>query len=114
MFQNFYRMAPTICVAEFPMVGTTVNTYVRRRRSQNGINIIKRQTFALEQMILQIGTIIETSLTSRENCLRKLEYTNTIPNCAIPNKSTKHLTNMNEHYRKLVAPRKGTIANMKF
>ncbi|KAM0728991.1 hypothetical protein ACS0PU_004345 [Formica fusca] len=103
-------MAPTICVAEFPMVGTTVNTYIhRRRRSQNGINTAKRQKFSLEQMILQIGTIIETSLTSRENYLRRLEYMNMIPNCSIPDKSTKHPTNTNEYYKKLVTPRKDLL-----
>ncbi|GAB1860835.1 hypothetical protein CAJAP_01914 [Camponotus japonicus] len=99
-------MAPTVCVAEFPIVGTTVNTYVRRRRrSQNRINITKRQTFPLEQ-ILQNGTIIETSLTSRENCLRKLKYMNMIPNCSIPDKNTKHATNTNEYCKKLLMPKK--------
>ncbi|XP_050454787.1 LOW QUALITY PROTEIN: uncharacterized protein LOC126853234 [Cataglyphis hispanica] len=103
-------MAPTICVAEFPMVGTTVNTYVhRRRRSQNGISTAKRQTFSLEQMILHIGTIIETSLTSGEKCSQKLEYTNMIPNCSIPDKSTKHSTNTNECCRKLVTSKKDLL-----
>lgn len=58
-------------------------------------------------MILQIGTIIETSLTPRENYLRRLEYMNMIPNCSIPDKSTKDPTNTNEYYKKLVTPRKG-------
>jgi len=81
------RMAPTVCEAEFPMAGTTINTFVyRRQRSQNGV---KRRSFAREQMLLfRTRTINETPLTSRENSLQKLE--STISNCSIQERNTTY------------------------
>lgn len=102
------RMAPTVCEAEFPMAGTTINTYVyRRQRPQNGV---KRRSFAREQMLLfRTRTINETPLTSRENCLQKIE--STIPNCSIPEKSSKLPTTVDEDYKKYIMAKKGMITN---
>jgi len=96
-------MAPTVCVAEFPMAtGTVVNARVRRRRgSQNGT---KRQRFALEEM-LRTGTIVETFLPSRESCLRRLNHTDTVPNCYVANRSAEY-PNADEDYKRLVAERR--------
>lgn len=110
LFQEFtLKMAPTVCETEFPMAGTTINTYVyRRRRPQNGI---KQRSFAREQMLLfRTRTINETPLTSRENSLQKLESTSTIPNCPIPEGSSKLSTNTDEDYERYVVAKKGMIA----
>jgi len=90
------------------MAGTTINTFVyRRQRSQNGV---KRRSFAREQMLLfRTRTINETPLTSRENCLQKPE--STIPNCIIPEKSSKLSTNVDEDYVRYIMAKKGMITN---
>lgn len=100
-------MPPTVCLAEFPTAGSTVNAYVcRRQRLQNGANI-KLQMLALDQT-LRTGIIGETLLTSRIISSLKLECTNTIPECHVIDKSERFSINANEHYRKLVTARKGT------
>ncbi|KAL6264823.1 hypothetical protein P5V15_004918 [Pogonomyrmex californicus] len=102
-------MAPTICIAEFPMAGTTVSTNIhRRRRSQNGT---KRRRFALEEM-LRTGTIVETFLPSRENCSRRLDCADAVSDCSIADKSGRCSTNMDEHYRRLVAERRKDLLSI--
>lgn len=102
------RMAPTICVAEFPMAGTTVNALVRRRRGpESGM---KRRRFALEE-ILRTGTVVETLLPPREHSSRRLDYANpndTVPNCPVieAEETGEHPTNVDESYRELVVERR--------
>lgn len=99
------RMVPTICVAEFPMVGTTVRALTPHRRGRNGSSM-KRRRFALKEM-LRTGTIVVTLLPSREHCLRRLTYADAIPNCSIEaDRSEKHPTNEDKSYKKFVAKRK--------
>ncbi|KYM94202.1 hypothetical protein ALC62_15157 [Cyphomyrmex costatus] len=102
-------MAPTICVAEFPMAtGTTVSSRVRYRRgSQSGM---KRRRFALEEM-LRTGTIVETLLLPHDNCeLRRLDYANTISDCSVVDRSAEYATNTVEDYKRLVAERKDLLS----
>lgn len=99
------RMAPTVCIAEFPMAtGTTVSSRVRyRRESQSGM---KRRRFALEEM-LRTGTIVETLLPPYENCeLRRLDCLDTISDCSVVDRSAGYATNVDEDYKRLVAERR--------
>lgn len=95
-------MPPTVCLAEFPTAASTMNVYVCRRQ-RNRANI-KWQ--ALEQT-LRTGTTGETPPTSRMNPSPKLGCTSEISDCSAINKSGRLPINADEHYRKLVATRKG-------
>ncbi|XP_071557779.1 uncharacterized protein [Temnothorax nylanderi] len=105
------RMAPTICVAEFPMAGTTVSTLVRRRRgSENGA---KRRRLALEEM-LRTGTIVETLVPPREHCSRRLDHADTVPNCSVvkADRSEEYPMNVDENYRRHVAERRKDLLSI--
>lgn len=97
------RMVPTVCVAEFPVTGTTVTLRAcrRRRRSENDT---KRRRFALEEM-LRTGTIVETLLSPRENCSRRLDYA--VPDCSVADGSGEYPTSADDDYGgRLVAERR--------
>jgi len=99
------KMAPTVCIAEFPMaMGTTVSSRIRHRRgSQSGI---KRRRFALEQM-LRTGTIVETLLPPHKNCeSRRLDSPDTISDFSVVDRSAEYATNVDEDYKRLVAERR--------
>lgn len=99
------RMAPTVCVAEFPMTGTTVNALIRRRRRPE--SSVKRRRFALEEM-LRTGTIVKTLLPPREHSSWRLDYADMVPNYSVreAEESGVHSMNVDESYRKLVAERR--------
>ncbi|KYQ49618.1 hypothetical protein ALC60_11319 [Trachymyrmex zeteki] len=104
-------MAPTVCIAEFPMAtGTTVSSRVRyRRESQSGM---KRRRFALEEM-LRTGTIVETLLPPYENCeLRRLDCLDTISDCSVVDRSAGYATNVDEDYKRLVAERRRDLLSI--
>lgn len=87
------------------MAGTTVNTFIRRRRGpESGM---KRRRFALEE-ILRTGTIVETLLPPCEHSSRRLDYADTVPDCPVKEaeKSGEYPTNVDESYRELVAERR--------
>ncbi|XP_012063769.1 PREDICTED: uncharacterized protein LOC105627097 [Atta cephalotes] len=105
------KMAPTVCIAEFPMaMGTTVNSRIRHRRgSQSGI---KRRRFALEQM-LRTGTIVETLLPPHKNCeSRRLDSPDTISDCSVVDRSAEYATNVDENYKRLVAERRRDLLSI--
>ncbi|XP_011154638.1 uncharacterized protein LOC105192299 isoform X2 [Harpegnathos saltator] len=98
---------PSICFTEFTIAGNTVNAYVcQRQRTQNAVNI-ERQALDLEQM-LQSGTIGETPLTSRTYPSSKLGRT--VSNYSTIDKSESLPSNTDEHYGKLIAPRKDLLS----
>ncbi|XP_014479780.1 PREDICTED: uncharacterized protein LOC106747051 isoform X2 [Dinoponera quadriceps] len=102
-------MPPTVCLAEFPSAGSTVNAYVcRRQRAQNRANF-KRQTLAMEQT-LRSEIIGEIPLASRTNRSPKLGCISTVPDCYAIDKSGWFPTHTDEHYRKLVAARKDLLS----
>lgn len=101
-------MAPTICVAEVPMAGTTLCTYsCRQQRSQNGV---KRRSLIRERMLLRAGTTVSSS-SSCENHSQRLECTDTVPHCSIPDKSSTRPSSVDEQFRRLIATRKGTFTD---
>ncbi|KYN14157.1 PREDICTED: uncharacterized protein LOC108766076 isoform X2 [Trachymyrmex cornetzi] len=106
-------MAPTVCIAEFPMaMGTTVSSRVRYRRGfQSGM---KRRRFALEsQQMLRTGTIAETLLPPHENCeSRRLDYPDTISDCSVVDRSAEYATNVDEDCNRLVAERRRDLLSI--
>lgn len=100
-------MAPTVCLTELPMTGSTVCPYVcQRQRVQNSTNI-KRQILRLRQMLRNAS---KTPPMSQGNSLWRLEYAN-IEDCFISNRIRDFSTNMDEHTEKLVMAKKGMIIN---
>lgn len=59
----------------------------------------------MEEM-LQSGTIVETLVSPRENCSRRLGYADTVPDCSIADIDGEYPMNVDEDYRKLVAERR--------
>ncbi|EGI70172.1 hypothetical protein G5I_00930 [Acromyrmex echinatior] len=104
-------MAPTVCIAEFPMaMGTTVSLRIRYRRGSQ--SSIKRRRFALEQM-LRTGTIVETFLPPHENCeSRRLDYPDTISDCSVVDRNAEYATNVDEDYKRLVAERRRDLLSI--
>jgi hypothetical protein len=101
-------MVPTICIADFPLAGTTVDTvnrwmYVRQQQRPQNIAKVKPWIFASEQM--QSRSVSETLPTSRENYLRELENTNTVRNRSMSHKKFQLV----EPYRKFHPKKKGKI-----
>lgn len=119
MLQSFYKgifhlpeMAPTVCLAEFPMAGSTVSAYVCRRRRTRNVSNIKRQTSAPEQ-ILRSGTVNEpiSKTSSHDDCSRELDYADAMPDCFVFDKRLP--TNVDENEReKLVSRKKGAISSV--
>ncbi|XP_020299406.1 uncharacterized protein LOC109863551 [Pseudomyrmex gracilis] len=99
-------MAPTICVAEVPMAGTTLCTYsCRQPRSRNGV---RRRTLIRDRMLLRAGTTVSPS-SSCENHSQRLECTDTVPHCSIPDESRTLPSCVDEHFRRLIATRKDLL-----
>lgn len=99
-------MAPTVCLAEFPTAGSTVNEYIRRRsqRSQNSANN-KRRTST--ERTLRSRTISETSVTSRDNFPRRKSECASTSEYSLLDKSRKISTNVDESCRRFVMARRG-------
>jgi len=101
-------MVPTICIADFPLAGTTVDTvnrwmYVRQQQRPQNIAKVKPWIFASEEM--QSQSVSETLPTSRENYPWELKNTNTVRN-----RSTSHKKfQLVEPYRKFHPKRKGKV-----
>ncbi|XP_011867089.1 PREDICTED: uncharacterized protein LOC105561595 [Vollenhovia emeryi] len=73
-------MAPTICVAEFPMAGTAVSTLAPRQQGPDDDTTWR--IFALQEL-LRTGTIVEAYLPPDEHCSQRLACADTAPNCSV-------------------------------
>jgi len=102
-------MVPTICIADFPLAGTTVDTvnrwmYVRQQQRPQNIAKVKSWILVSEQM--QSRSASETLPTFRENYPRELENTSTVRNRPMSHKKFQLI----EPYRKFHPKKKGKIS----